>query len=70
MAADNGLPLKGCTLLIAEDNRTNRMVIGKLLGPTGAQFRFAENGAEAVRLFTDFSPNAILMDMFDQEFNP
>ena len=62
-AAADVPPLAGIGLLVAEDNRTNRMLIGKMLADTGAALRFAETGADALRLFADMRPDAILMDM-------
>lgn len=55
--------LEGRRILVAEDNRTNRMLLDKLLKPTGAQVSFAEDGAEAVRHFEALRPELVLMDM-------
>ena len=40
-------PLSGMTVLVAEDNATNRLVAGKVLTNWGAMVRFANNGVEA-----------------------
>ncbi len=52
-------------ILIAEDIEINREIISSLLEPTGVKLSFAENGSEAVELFSvseqDF--DVILMDL-------
>jgi CheY-like chemotaxis protein len=55
----------GRRILLAEDVEINREIVQALLEPTGAQIDAAENGAEALRLFSD-NPEAydlILMDV-------
>ncbi len=44
---DPPAPLSGLTVLVAEDNATNRLVAGKVLTNWGAMVRFANNGVEA-----------------------
>ena len=56
-------PLADMEVLVAEDNPTNRLVVGKILNRWGATVCFAENGVEAVTLFEN--PNSfdfVLMD--------
>jgi two-component system, sensor histidine kinase RetS len=57
-------PLKGINLMVAEDNATNRLVVGKLLSNWGATVHFADDGQEAVELMTTNgeSIDAVLMD--------
>ncbi len=50
-------------ILVAEDNRTNRLVIGKLLEGLGLVPRFATNGREAVAAWQERRPDIILMDV-------
>ncbi|MCF6292681.1 MAG: ATP-binding protein [Robiginitomaculum sp.] len=50
-------------ILIAEDNRTNRMVIKAILKPTKAELVFAEDGVEAVELWKSGSFDLVLMDI-------
>ncbi len=50
-------------LLIAEDNEINRLLIGEMLKGTPYQVTFAEDGAEAVRLFVLCNPAMVLMDI-------
>jgi CheY-like chemotaxis protein/anti-sigma regulatory factor (Ser/Thr protein kinase) len=50
-------------ILIAEDNRTNRMVIKAILKPTKAELIFAEDGVEAVQLWKTGSFDLVLMDI-------
>ncbi len=46
-------PLDGVDILVAEDNSTNRLVVGKMLARWGANVRFAVNGVEAVELLRE-----------------
>ena len=58
--------LKGVRLLLAEDNLLNREIALELLGLEGAVVTAAENGREAVELFSKNPPgtfDAILMDI-------
>ncbi len=50
-------------LLVAEDNRTNRLLIDKMLNNTGVEILFAGNGREAVELYKASPPGMILMDI-------
>ncbi len=50
-------------ILAAEDNKTNRLVLGKLLKSLDIDLRFAENGIEAVRAFETERPDLIFMDI-------
>ena len=56
----------GRTVLLAEDNELNREIATELLEQLGARILPAENGEEAVRVFSETSPycvDVILMDM-------
>ena len=53
----------GVDILVAEDNRTNRLVLEKILAPTGANLVFCENGEEAVRAYDGAGADLIFMDM-------
>ncbi|MCB6200473.1 PAS domain-containing hybrid sensor histidine kinase/response regulator [Extibacter muris] len=60
------LPLAGKRLLLAEDNPINQEIAVELLRMHGAEVECAENGEEAVRLFTVSRPgyfDAVLMDV-------
>ena len=48
---DADKPLANLDVLVAEDNSTNRLVVGKILDNWGANVRFAENGIEATELY-------------------
>ncbi|ATG43053.1 two-component regulatory system, sensory/regulatory protein [Phaeobacter piscinae] len=50
-------------LLLADDNRTNRLLIQKFLADTPLKVIEAENGREAVDMCRDHQPAIILMDM-------
>ncbi|APG46601.1 ATP-binding protein [Phaeobacter porticola] len=50
-------------LLLADDNRTNRLLIRKYLAATQLKVIEAENGREAVDMCRDHQPSIILMDM-------
>ncbi|NVO22520.1 hybrid sensor histidine kinase/response regulator [Donghicola mangrovi] len=55
--------LTGHTIMVAEDNATNRMLMKKFLDSCGATLLFAEDGQEAVETFAASRPGLILMDM-------
>ena len=58
--------LSGLRLLLAEDNELNREIAGELIGDAGAEIDFAEDGQQAVDMFTASLPgtyDAILMDV-------
>nr|WP_243641934.1 response regulator [Rhodovulum steppense] len=50
-------------VLAAEDNRTNRLVLGKMVAGLNVEIRFATNGHEAVAAFRESRPDLILMDI-------
>lgn len=49
-------------ILIAEDQPTNRLLLKKILGKAGFTLAEAENGQEAVEMWSDWKPHLILMD--------
>ena len=55
--------ISGLTVLVAEDQPTNRMVINAMLGPKVKTLLFAENGVEAVRAWEAGGVDLILMDI-------
>ncbi len=55
--------LQGRRILLAEDNRVNRMLIEKYLADTPVELRFAHDGQEAVDETCNWHPDLILMDM-------
>jgi signal transduction histidine kinase/DNA-binding response OmpR family regulator len=50
-------------LLVAEDQRENRLLLRKLFEPLGFDLREAVNGREAVALFEEWHPDLIWMDI-------
>lgn len=50
-------------VLAAEDNRTNRLVFGKMVKNLNIELVFANNGLEAVEEFQNFQPDMIFMDI-------
>ena len=50
LSQDSEEPLAGWDVLVAEDNATNRLVVGKLLSRWGANVRFANDGREAIEV--------------------
>lgn len=50
-------------LLIAEDNRTNQLVVTRMLKNSGFDITIAANGLEAVECYQEVLPDIILMDM-------
>ena len=55
--------LSGLKLLVAEDNKTNRLVVKTMLKKDGVELLFAENGIEARDSYVPFAPGIVLMDM-------
>lgn len=56
--------VKGCSgnILVAEDNKTNQMLIGILLDDYGLTYTLAEDGLEAVDAFKKSKFDIVLMD--------
>jgi signal transduction histidine kinase/CheY-like chemotaxis protein len=50
-------------ILVAEDNKTNQLVLKTMLKIIKPNLTIAQNGREAVDIFTDLKPDLILMDM-------
>ncbi len=62
-AADSLDALNGKTVLLAEDNATNQLVIRKLLAKTDIRLEVACNGQEAVTMYAQLMPDLVLMDV-------
>lgn len=56
-------PSRRMRILAAEDNKTNRLVLGKMLKKLNIDLQFAENGEEAVNLYQSFEPDMVFMDI-------
>ncbi|MBM7069370.1 ATP-binding protein [Actibacterium sp. 188UL27-1] len=56
-------------ILVADDNRTNRLLLQRMLEPMGITITQAADGAEAVAAFVDTPPDLVLMDMSMPEMN-
>jgi PAS domain S-box-containing protein len=50
-------------VLVVDDQLENRKLMSQILDAVGYQVREARDGAEAVALFLDWKPHAVLMDM-------
>ena len=59
---DRDQQLQGKRILLAEDNAVNQIVGQKLLSKLGASVDIAENGEEAVSMWSSSSYDAIIMD--------
>ncbi|EAW28747.1 histidine kinase response regulator hybrid protein [Alteromonadales bacterium TW-7] len=55
--------LQGCTILIAEDNKINQIVVDKMLKAHNANVVFTENGKECVEYFNANQVDLIFMDI-------
>ena len=53
----------GKTILIAEDNEINQLIVQAMLEPTQATLIFANNGLEAVRALQNTTADLVLMDI-------
>ena len=58
-----GKQLKGLRLLVAEDNKTNQLVVKTMLKKLRLDLEIAENGIIARDKYALFGPDVILMDM-------
>ncbi|WP_349437516.1 response regulator [Pararhizobium sp. A13] len=50
-------------VVVAEDNEINQFVFAQILEGLGISYRIAANGEEAVRLWQQYRPNLVLMDL-------
>lgn len=50
-------------ILVVDDKPVNRQLLIKLLSPLGFEMREATNGQEAIRIWEEYSPHLIWMDM-------
>ncbi|MDD5755407.1 MAG: ATP-binding protein, partial [Methylococcales bacterium] len=50
-------------LLVVDDNADNRLLLATMLADMGFQIREAENGQEVIKVFEDWKPHLIWMDM-------
>ncbi|WP_298851690.1 response regulator [uncultured Ruegeria sp.] len=57
------LETKRMRVLAAEDNRTNQLILKKMVKGLHLDLRFASNGMEAVEIFQEFNPDLIFMDI-------
>ena len=55
--------LNGKMVLVADDNKTNRFILSRLLKETGVDLNFATDGFEVVDTFRKKKPDLILMDV-------
>lgn len=61
--------LHGVRILVAEDNRTNQLVIRKMIEKHGAEVEICANGQAAVESFAQSPPDLVLMDVSMPEMN-
>ena len=59
-APDQGRAMR---VLVAEDNRTNRLVFSRMVDGFDIELDFAEDGLQAVEAFPSFKPDIIFMDI-------
>ena len=57
------VPLRKMRVLAADDNRTNRLVLEKMLKGLDIELEFATDGNEAVASYQAFAPDLIFMDI-------
>jgi CheY-like chemotaxis protein len=53
----------GTKILVADDNRTNRLVVSKMLNQEKVELHFAETGRKAVELYEKTQPDIVFMDL-------
>lgn len=57
------------TILVAEDNDVNQMVVEQILETTGHSFTIVANGRQAVEMFHELRPKLVLMDVSMPDMN-
>ena len=55
--------LSDWSLLVVDDNATNRAILGRFLGPTRARISYAETGMDAIDMVADGAYDLVLMDI-------
>ena len=59
----SSVDFSGLRIIAAEDNKTNQLVLKKMLGPTGVSIEFCKNGLEAFQAVAHQRPDLVLMDV-------
>lgn len=54
---------RNLNVLVAEDNKTNRLIVKSMLKDVAVSLTFAENGLEALKQYEKIRPDLVLMDM-------
>ncbi|WJH39131.1 response regulator [Aliirhizobium terrae] len=54
---------RGIDVLVAEDNEVNQIVFSQIIESFGYRYALAVDGEEAVRLWRQYSPRLVLMDV-------
>ncbi|WP_027853914.1 response regulator [Marinobacterium litorale] len=62
-ASENAETSSDDLVLVVDDNKTNREVMGALLDSFGLKYRLAESGAEAITLLSEEAFDLVLMDI-------
>src|SRR5262245_56469925 len=62
-------PQSGGNLLVVDDNRVNRLLIGRALEQLGHRVAFAENGREALEVLRQRPVDLVLLDIEMPEMN-
>jgi signal transduction histidine kinase/DNA-binding response OmpR family regulator/HPt (histidine-containing phosphotransfer) domain-containing protein/HAMP domain-containing protein len=62
LLAESVAPGRSTTVLVAEDNEINRLVVAEMLAALGHRYLFAHNGREAVERVQQLEPDLVLMD--------
>lgn len=57
------------TILVAEDNDVNQMVVEQILETTGHSFTIVANGRQAVEAYHKLQPKLVLMDVSMPDMN-
>ena len=58
-----GRPMPEVEVVVAEDNEINQFVFAQILEGIGISYRIAANGEDAVKLWQQYRPNLVLMDV-------
>ena len=56
-------PTRGYRMLVTDDDATSRLLLTKLFGAAGHEIRQAANGQEAVKIWHEWKPDLVWMDI-------
>lgn len=65
----NNIKFEKASILVCDDNKTNRLLLNHLLAKLNLEIHESQNGKEALEMVEKIKPNLILMDLRMPEMN-